>query len=122
MKKYIVIGVILFASVLTLLAINFNSNETIYIKMQDTVQDHTEDSSSYEKRTEEWAAEKLFRYLEKQNHPSNNFELHLEEKEQEKDSYVMQAYNVVGEDDSQSKEKIGLYTVSKSTGEITSLN
>ncbi|SDK57272.1 hypothetical protein [Sediminibacillus albus] len=122
MKRYIVIGVILFASVFTLLAINFNSDETIYIKMQDTVQDHTEDNSSNEKMTEEWAAEKLFRYLEKQNHPSNNFELHLEEKEQEKDSYVMKAYNVVGEDDSQFKEKIGLYAVSKSTGEITSLN
>jgi hypothetical protein len=120
MKRYIVIGVILFASVFTLLAINFNSDETIYIKMQDTVQDYTQDNSSNKKITEEWAAEELFRYLEKQNHPSNNFELHLEE--QEKDSYVMQAYNVVGEDDSQSKDKIGLYAVSKSTGEITLLN
>ncbi|MYL34294.1 hypothetical protein GLW05_11865 [Pontibacillus yanchengensis] len=122
MKKYIVIGVILFASVFALLATNFNGDETIYIKMQDTVQEHSEDNNSNEKITEEWAADKLFSYLEKQKHASNNFELHIENNEQEKDSFVMQAYNVVGEGDSQSKEKIGLYAVSKSTGEIALLN
>ncbi|GGD29646.1 hypothetical protein [Pontibacillus salipaludis] len=125
MKRFVFIAIILFAGIYSLVVFNINSDETIYIKMQDNVEETTsEDNNSNENMTEKLAAEKLFRYLqeEKENQASNGFEVHLEEKEQEEDKYIMKAYSLVGEGESQSKENIGLYSVSKSNGEITSLN
>ncbi|NIK12970.1 hypothetical protein [Alkalibacillus almallahensis] len=127
MKKryvvYVVITIILMASIYFLVVSNINNDETIYINMHDDVESVTNEENNFKGNvTEELAVENLISYLYEQNQTSKGFEVHLEDKEQEEDKHIMQVFSVVGEDESQSKENLGLYSVSKSTGKISELN
>ncbi|MDQ0160363.1 hypothetical protein [Alkalibacillus salilacus] len=111
------------ASIYFLVVSNINNDETIYIKMHDDVESITNEENKFKGNViEELAVENLISYLYEQNQTSKGFEVHLEEKEQEEGQYIMQVFIVVGEDESQNKENLGLYSVGKSTGKISELN
>ncbi|WP_394172366.1 hypothetical protein [Guptibacillus hwajinpoensis] len=123
MKRYLVIVIILCASIYSLIVFNTYSDKTVYFKTQDNIENvNNEENNNNKNVNEEMAVEKLFTYLWEQDQASKGFEIHLEEKEQEDDKYIMQVYQSVGEDDSQSNEQIGLYSVNKNTGEIKLIN
>lgn len=127
MNKYILlIGIVIFVFFLFITFNDFDDG-SIYTKIpanseSEIVKDEIHSIHQKDNHTvtnEEIAIEKMFSYLEEQNHESNKgFQIRLKSKEQKEDKYIMNVYRMVGDLEDLSKVNIGLYSLNKTTGKI----